>query len=48
MARNHIRQQEMKSPNAFPPRVSVAMAVAVVVFFVVRNVPVYPFALLSP
>jgi hypothetical protein len=31
----------------FAPSVSFGMAVGVVVFFIVRNVPVYPFTLLS-
>jgi len=31
-----------------PSRVNVAIAVAVVLFFVARNVPAYPFTLLSP
>jgi uncharacterized membrane protein len=32
----------------FPPSVSFGMAVGVVVFFIVRNVPAHPFTLLSP
>jgi hypothetical protein len=32
----------------FPPSVSFGMAVGVVVFFIARNAPVYPFTLLSP
>ena len=32
----------------FPPSVSFGLAVGVVVFFIARNVPVYPFTLLSP
>jgi hypothetical protein len=32
----------------FPPSVSLGVAVGVVVFFIARNVPVYPFTLLSP